>query len=282
MLLPRVVVVLVGIVAGLPAADAQEAAQSCQPACAAGQRCVDGVCMVPAPAAPAQRSDPEPPAPAPSAPAYGYGPPPVGYGNSPGYGHPHSAPPLYGYTPPPHRPPIKHGDFLALPLLGIHSVQGSRSNADPGLRIGALLGWRVTELFSANIGLVGDIANDNPPPGYSESEYLGHLTFSPLLSVGTASVEFVIGPKAGVWRLSTHITGSEQLDATAWGWTLGLNAGVFFPVSEGVSLGGLFSYESLQPLNLCATVASSSAGEQCTSDGLSSLDMIGLAFALLI
>jgi hypothetical protein len=257
-----------------PAAAAEET-KACEPACRLGEACVNGTCMVPA-----QSARPAPP------PANTPGYPPPGY-PPPGYPYP---PPAYGYPPPgyappgyappaPPRPPRR--GFLALPYAGIHSFSGEgTSGLDPGLRLGAILGGNVSEAFSANGELTFDIVNPDEPAGGNVSEVMGHITFSPLFHAYTASAEIVLGPKLGAWALTGHVSSPYlTADFDQRGWTIGANAGVFFPLSGGsTSMGMLLSYANLQLTHSCVTI--SGYGEMCVEPA-HGVDVFGLTVAAL-
>jgi hypothetical protein len=260
-----------------PAAAEAEEDEICEPACGAGATCVNGLCMVPAQAAPPAVT----PAPAPPpAPAAGYPPPAYSY-----------PPPAYRYPPPPYGyPPAataaaarpERSGFLALPYIGINSFSGTgTAGLDPGLRLGALLGGSVSGIFSANGEITVDIMNPNAP-GVDVSEAMVHLTFSPLFHARTPSAEFVIGPKLGIWGLSGHGTdGVITEDITESGWTFGANVGAFFPVGGGsISLGMLLSYANLQVSEVCRTV--NGYPEMCFSNVTGDGNVLGLTFALLL
>jgi hypothetical protein len=246
------------------AARADEYGKPCEPACGAGQTCVDGVCMVPA--AP-------PTAPMEAAPA-----------NQP--------PALPEVEPPssfqPQRPAPT--GLLVLPYAGLNIFRSDGGSApDAGLRLGTLLGGRVNELFSANGEVTFDVINLAVPAGVTASEYMFHFTFSPLLHFRSPGAELVIGPKIGGWILGGHSSGPEtygyvtttaSADIEARGWTVGLNAGAFLPISDRAGLGVLVSYARLRLTHSCVTVSGSSAGQACRDSG-DDLGVIGLHVAAL-
>jgi len=121
--------------------------------------------------------------------------------------------------------------------------------------------------------------NPDEPQGASVSEAMVHMTFSPLFHVRTPNAEIAIGPKLGAWALSGHARRyGGSVDVEQEGWTIGGNAGVFFPVGGGTaSLGMLLSYANLQLTHSCVTNV---YGEDCSEpDG--SADVFGLTFAAL-
>jgi hypothetical protein len=265
-----------------PAPVEAEEEKVCEPACEAGATCVNGTCMVPAQQAkPAPAPSQAPAAPPPQAYAPGY-PPPQAY--APGYPPPgYQYPPPYAYPPRPMPAPARppRVGFLALPYAGIHSFSGSGTNGlDPGLRLGAILGGAVSEIFSVNGEATIDVMNPSSA-GADASEDMATLAFSPLFHARSGSAEIVIGPKLGLWALSGHASnGITTVDVDEQGWTIGGNAGVFFPVGTGTaSLGMLLSFANLQVSHFCATVTG--YGEMCSSDVSGDVNVLGMTFAAL-
>jgi hypothetical protein len=267
------------LMATATSSQAAEQTTPCDPACGAGATCVEGVCMIPAPsAAPTAAPAAPPPAATPSpSPAY----PPPGY----------PPPPRYGYQPPPAVAPghtplpstariARHGQFLALPFLGMSTIKGGGNpSTDPGLRAGALLGGRVNEMFSLNVELGGDVINE--PASALVSEYVGYLAFSPLVHFAAPGIELALGPKLGLWGLTGGASsGGTNLSESGYGWVYGINAGFFIPVSDGASLGALFSYAVDAPSQLCVSVTGS--GQQCLTANLNDIKVLGLTLALLL
>jgi hypothetical protein len=204
--------------------------------------------MVPAPAAaPPPTTGAPPPGPAPA--------PPGAYP-----GAPYPYPPYYyaPLPPPPPPPPRRHGTgFLALPYIGINSFGGDNAgNIDTGLRIGTFLGGRISDVVSLNGELTFDLMNPEVPADTHVTETMAHVTLSPLFHVDAGSLELVIGPKFGFWSLRADVSSTDlsgNLDQR--GWTLGVNAGLFFPVGGGpTELGLLFSYATLEITHACATL----------------------------
>ena len=83
------------------------------------------------------------------------------------------------------------------------------------------------------------------------------MTFSPLFHAATASSDIVIGPRLGAWTLTSHAsTGGVTTEVAEQGWTVGANAGVFFPVGPGsAALGMLFSFANLHVTRACQSVS---------------------------
>ena len=178
-------------------------------------------------------------------------------------------------------PSPRPSGFVAIPYLGINSFSGDGANGiSTGLRLGALLGGRVSDIFSFNGELTLDKVNADAPPGASASAYMFQLAISPLFHVDTPSVRFVAGPKMGFWGDTGHTSGGGfSADRRGLGWTLGLNLGVFIPVKNTTSLGLMLSYATLRPLVACAS--STGVDENCTGDNLQSLQVLGLTLGAL-
>lgn len=165
---------------------------------------------------------------------------------------------------------------------GLHSFSGDgTSGTDPGLRIGTILGGRVSESFSANGEITIDVINFDAPDGATASGGMAQMTFSPLFHASTPTAELVIGPKFGAWAMANEAS-SAGVTATVeeQGWTFGANAGVFFPVGTGTtSLGMLFSFANMQITHACQTI--SGLGEQCPDvDG--DFNLFSVTFAAML
>jgi hypothetical protein len=138
----------------------------------------------------------------------------------------------------------------------------------------------VNGTFSANAEIIGDVINIDTPVGASASEYIGAVTVSPLFHFPTPGLDLVLGPKLGFWVLTASAADSYQsIDLTVRGWTLGLNFGMFFPVTDTTSLGMLLSYATLEPTHGCITRRG--YGEVCGTADLTDAQLLGLSFAAL-
>jgi hypothetical protein len=165
----------------------------------------------------------------------------------------------------------------------VHSLSGDDTSAtDPGLRLGAILGGRATEVVSANGELTVDVFNFETSAGGSASGSMFQMTLSPLFHAARANADIVIGPKLGVWALSSRASaGGVSTSVEERGWTLGANAGVFFPVGQGsTALGMLFSFANLQVTRACQSVSGSA--EQCSGDVDGDFNIFSLTFAAML
>jgi hypothetical protein len=262
-----VIVAAVATVIGMAAVAgraraAGEDIKPCEPPCDVGAICLSGVCMMPAP-------------PATAAPDAAY----------PEQTDPYPPPPPHGYRPPTHPPPLttprtpRSSGFQPVLYAGTHSFSGDRTNAtEPGLRLGAILGGRATEVVSANGELTIDILNFDP----DASGTMVQMTLSPLFHAATASADIVIGPRLGAWALTSHASaGGVSTNIEEEGWTLGANAGVFFPVGRGsTALGVLFSVATLQVTRACRSISGS--GELCSGDVDRDFNLFSLTFAAML
>jgi len=167
--------------------------------------------------------------------------------------------------------------FMVVPMIGINSFQGdSGRGTAPGLRLGLLAGSRLTELLSLNVGFAFDIANLDAPPGGDASRYVFDTGFNPLFHVPLQNLEFVAGPLAGVFVDYASIGGGGlSVDTWAYGWTVGANAGLLFPVGTKVRLGGLANFYLRNPLKVCVM-------DTCASEGLDSVKTLALSFAAML
>ena len=170
---------------------------------------------------------------------------------------------------------------MFLPAIGVNSFQGdSGQNFGPGLRFSALAGSRVVENVSLNVGFAFDLVNLDSSFGADASDYVFELGFNPLFHLPLENVEILAGPIGGVWLdKGARGQGLGQSDLWTYGWTVGANAGAFFPVSPKVRLGGLVNFFYRDPLKSCVTANGS---ETCLSSGVPSLKVLSLAFAVML
>jgi hypothetical protein len=171
--------------------------------------------------------------------------------------------------------------FMVVPMLGINSFQGdSGKQTGPGLRLGLLLGSRMTEHFSLNVGFAFDIANPDVPSGVDASRYVLDVGFNPLFHFPLEKLDIVAGPLAGAFVDHGSVGGPPlAVDTWAYGWTVGANAGVLFPVGARARLGGLANFYLRNPLNVCVVANGS---DNCSSTGIDSVKTIALSFAALL
>jgi hypothetical protein len=184
-------------------------------------------------------------------------------------------------APPPAPRPLWREGKIVMPFLGINSFQGDRAtNLGLGLRVGTLLGSRVSEHWSLNAELAFDVVNADAPPGETDHGYMLDLAFAPLVHLAQQKVELVLGPILGPWFFLDRVSGSG-ISANAWsaGWVLGANAGVLFPVSDKARVGGLISFASRNPVALCTS--GTGVTEQCTTSGLHAANVLAFTAAAL-
>jgi hypothetical protein len=191
-------------------------------------------------------------------------PPPGGYAPPPGYG----PPPGYAPAPPPaYAPAPNHHGLLAIAYIGINGFAGETGQGiDPGVRLGGLLGFYASPMFSLNGELSIDFLNlDSNSPIYAGlTGVRASLSIAPLFHfpTGTGNMELVVGPKLGVWDEEFTDDNNSGVTSSFSGYLLGLNAGAFAHVGR-TSLGGLFSFESATPTKACSNDGFS--GDICSS-----------------
>ena len=238
--------------------------------------------------APALGPEPSPPKPAPEA-----APPQAALAAAlPATAHPALAtapavPPALapqpGYHPsPPARPATRRG-LLFLPYVGFSSLVGDGSDRySTGLRLGAMLGGHIGPLFSLNGELGIDIMNPDTK-GYSDhsvTEVFLDFTLSPFFHFGVPYVEFVLGPKIGLfaWLGSTTYSNTSA-DFSGYGLVYGFTAGAFFPIGR-MAIGGILSYTGRKFLEDSCSI---SGGGHCY-DYYSTVDtqLISFSVALML
>jgi hypothetical protein len=204
---------------------------------------------------------------APPPPAYV---PPPGYPPAPPPGYSYAAPPGYAYPPPAvyaplPRPPRRKRPLLVLPQVGVHSFQNQDAAAyDPGLRFGAIVGGRFGDWLSLDGEMTVDVSNVRAPaPGDSVREWAFDLSICSLFQLPAGPLELLLGPKAGYYQVHNEtrrmgVTGTLR----GTGFSVGINTGVFLPVSPATSVGVLLSFE----LRMNERVCEKTTGiEVCTS-----------------
>jgi len=167
-----------------------------------------------------------------------------------------------------------------MPFVGLQSIQNDNSGTGPGLRLGGLVGARISEQFSFNGELLFDLENfNNVPAGLSESAYIVQFAAAPLFHVqASPTAEIVLGPKLGLFVEHASLSGTlgysnVDLTGNAEGVLVGANLGTFFRVSDALSLGALVNFDYMK-LEWC----SSSQGN-CTvsDDGIKLISFTGAA-----
>ena len=135
---------------------------------------------------------------------------------------------------------------------------------DPGLRLGGLIGFYASPVFSINGELSIDFMNLN-----NDNSFTGDITavraalsLSPLYHVATSgNFEVVLGPKLGVWDEEYDDSSGNKLVSLS-GYLVGINAGGFTRVGNTL-LGGLFSFENSVIDKACQP--DSFGNDQCNS-----------------
>jgi len=263
-------VIGIAAVAGPARADGSQDVRTCAPPCAAGGICLNGTCVAPAQPAPAAPDPADP----------------LAYPEHP---YPSPAPPPDSASPSAHPPQLttprtpRSSGFQPVLYAGVHALSGDGMTAtEPGLRLGALLGGRATDIVSANGEITVDVFNFDTSIAGSRSGSMLQMTFSPLFHAATASADIVLGPKLGAWALSTRGSAAgTSTSVEAEGWTLGANVGVFFPVGQGsTALGLLFSFADLHVSDACRTVTG--AAQQCAGVMDGDFNILSLTFAAML
>ena len=212
--------------------------------------------------------------------------PPAGYPPATTPTDPNAAPPgAYAAAPPPGAAPtpaaqpaeVAYKPTVLMPFIGIHSIQNDNSGTGPGLRVGALIGGRMSDQFSFNGEALFDLWNpSNVPADASESAYVIQVSAAPLYHAQVSPVaEIVVGPKLGFFYDHASVTAyGQDISGGGEGFLVGANLGAFFQVSSALSLGGLFNFDYLRE-EWCSV----SGGGDCTpsGDGLKVISFSGAA-----
>ena len=170
--------------------------------------------------------------------------------------------------------------YVLLPFIGVHSIQNDNSGTGPGLRIGGIVGARLSEQFSFNGELLFDLWNiSNVPAGVSESAYVIQFAAAPLFHLPVSpTAEIVLGPKLGLFFDHASVSGNlggvtVSGSGSGEGLLVGANLGALFRVSDALSLGGLINFDYLRE-EWCSTDQGT-----CTvsGDGLKVISFSGAA-----
>ena len=95
-------------------------------------------------------------------------------------------------------------------------------------------------------------------------EYSIDLAVAPLFQLPAGSVEFVLGPKLGFFVVdSENPATGVGTSTTQNGIVLGVNTGIFVPVSAATSMGVLLAFELRKTDEVCYN--DSIGNEYCTS-----------------
>jgi hypothetical protein len=181
-------------------------------------------------------------------------------------------------------PPPPRRAFQLLPYIGLHSYQGEGGAIlGPGLRLGALLGFRVGDNFWIDGELTIDSLNaSNLPVDDSYSEDAAAIGLSPLFMIPAGDIELLFGPKLGVWGARYFQTSLKRGEGNGSysGFDLGANGAVLFSIGRAMWLGGLASFDVRSYSNSCFSPAG--GVERCASGGgLPSSDKI-VAFSVVL
>lgn len=139
-----------------------------------------------------------------------------------------------------------------LPYVGFHSFQNQdASSYGPGLRVGSLFGARIGDLVSINGELTFDRANIDSVIGLQQ--WFFRTSLSPLIHLASGPVELSLGPKLGIYSVSTNYSDTGlTIETASSGYLTGINGGVFAPVSAQTSIGGLVSFDLMWSKRTCA------------------------------
>jgi hypothetical protein len=168
--------------------------------------------------------------------------------------YPQQYPQQAPYPAPPPPPPPGHHGLLLMGYAGFHSFQGTNGEGlGPGLRLGGLLGFYASPVFSLNGELSIDVLNFDSNTTLGGSNVTGvrvDFSLSPLYHIPAApNFEVVVGPKLGVFDEAIS-NNDGSTDSSISGYSVGFNAGGFARVGN-VLLGGLFAFDLGVPTKAC-------------------------------
>jgi hypothetical protein len=153
-----------------------------------------------------------------------------------------------------------------LPYVGLHSYQNQEASAyGPGLRIGSLFGGRIGDLVSINGEVTVDRANVHSV--LNIQQWFFRTSLSPLVHLPAGRVEVELGPKLGIYSVSTNYSDTgATIETASSGYSTGINAGMFASLSAQTSIGGLLSFDLMWSKRTCALSLGGTATCGSTTD----------------
>ena len=170
--------------------------------------------------------------------------------------------------------------FRALPFLGIHSYQHKEASGyAPGLRLGTLLGGRLSDVVSLNGELTLDFSNPRADPATFQ-QWAFRVAFNPMIELRAGPVAFIVGAKVGVFVLDTErASGDLVVSSELMGFSAGFDGGVFVPVSAHTSIGVLLSFDWAGANQGC--LGAPAGGSSCGSPAAHGAKLLGLSGGVL-
>jgi hypothetical protein len=171
----------------------------------------------------------------------------------------------------------RHHGLLLLPYLGLNFPTGDGSTGmSTGFRLGGLLGFYAGPFLSFNGELTIDFLNVDSQGGPAVSDVMLDWAFSPLFHISVPHMDFVVGPKLGLFtESSSYDYNGTTYSADSYGYVYGFNAGAFFAVGR-MSVGGLLNFTGHSYSHSCDY-----NGNCVSASGGSDFKVIGFSGALL-
>jgi hypothetical protein len=155
-----------------------------------------------------------------------------------------------------------------MPGLGMGRVTGESSDeidVGPGFLLS--IGARLHPMVSLRGQLNVDRPTVDPDlPGVDGSLWVWRIQLIPALHLGNEKVDFGFGPTLGLFYMPTSAEadtplGRLEMDGSARGYTLGVQAWLMAKVSPSLSLGPVFSYGRLWATKVC--IEATDTPEEC-------------------
>lgn len=153
--------------------------------------------------------------------------------------------PVSSSTPPPTTPAEGARRLVLLPLIGVqqHTSGDSAAYFHADLRVGGMVGWQITPVFSMEVELVFDRTRPQRPLAPVDA-WTCQLALAPLFHHDRDGVELFIGPKLGLWRNSDQVLSwRETVADPERGWTMGADAGLIVHTRLGLGIGVLVAMD---------------------------------------
>jgi len=131
--------------------------------------------------------------------------------------------------------------------------------------MGGLFGIRLSDRLSLNAEVTLDRSNLNGPIPIRQ-QWFFRTSLSPLIHLPAGAFATAIGPRVGLYSVSSdYDIGTANVEARDSGFSTGLNAGAFLPLSAQAAIGLLLSFDVMWGRRTCIATGAFQSGaiQQC-------------------
>ncbi len=131
--------------------------------------------------------------------------------------------------------------------------------------MGGLFGIRASDRLSLNVELTLDRSNLNGPIPIRQ-QWFFRTSLSPLIHLPAGAFATAVGPRVGLYSgRSDYDVGTANVELKDSGFSTGINAGAFLPLSAQAAIGLLLSFDVMWGRRTCVPIGTfqSSATQQC-------------------